>query len=264
MIIKRHCGLLLALGLAALLAGCATSEETTQLRGSMGSIYGELQQYQSQTTKRLSDLAREDEGIRKQLVGVHAAVESRDDKIRTILGKLDELDYQLRTYWNETRAGFAELKKDVAELRKGLAEASQAMAQARREPPKPPEPSYEAAYKEAFDAFQKKDYMKAVELFSAFLQRHAATPLAPNGHYWLGESYMSLKNYDKAIVSFEEVVEQYPKSDKVPRALLSQADAFFMADDKKSSMTVLKKIMELFPKSEEAAIAERKLRALGF
>ncbi len=242
--------ILFALGLAALiLAGCASSEETTQLRNSIYSLNRELVQVREETARKLADLAKEDESIRKQLVSVYGATETRDDKIKAILGKLDDLDYQLKTYWSETKSEIAALK------RTGVGQA--------KEPAKPANVNYEAAYKEAFDSYQKKSYDEAVKKFINFIETFPGTPLVPNAYYWLGESYVMLGNYEKGIVSFQEVVDKYPKSDKAPRALLSQADAFASAKDKKSSITILKKVMELFPKSEEAAIAERKLRSLG-
>ena len=100
----------------------------------------------------------------------------------------------------------------------------------------------------------------AVTKFTAFTETYSGTPLASNAFYWIGESYMNLKNYDKAILYFQEVIDKYPKSEKAPRALLSQAEAFRLTNDKKSANTLLKRVIELYPKSEEAVIAERKLR----
>lgn len=234
--------------IAVLLAGCASTEETALLKDNMSSVHNELIQFQNDTNRKLSDLAKEDAGMRKQLVNLYTATESKDEKIKSILGKLDELDYQLRTYWSETKSELAALKKTIS--------ASQG-------PEKSGEQGYEASYREAFDAFQRKAYEEAAAKFSSFVDTYAGTPLVPNAYYWLGESYLNMKNYEKAILSFQEVIDKYPNSDKAPRALLSQAEAFDDANDKKSSMTVLKKVMELFPKSEEAAIAERKLRGLS-
>ena len=115
-------------------------------------------------------------------------------------------------------------------------------------------------YKDAFEAFQKDQYDEAIKRFSVFIESYGATPLVSNAYYWIGESYMNLKNYDKAILYFQETIDKYPKSEKAPRALLSQAEAFRLTNDKKSSITILKRVIELYPKTEEAIIAERRLR----
>jgi tol-pal system protein YbgF len=234
------------------LTNCATSQETVQLARNISATDNEVNRLRNETNRRLDDLAREDENIRKQLVNLSSAVDDKNEKIKIIFGKLDELEYQLKTY-------FTELKNEINSLKKpGGTTAGSPLSQ--RPPSGTPNRDYETAYKDAFEAFQKKSYEEAIRKFSAFVEAHPGTPLVPNALYWIGESHMSVKNYEKAILSFQELVDKYPKSDKVPRALLAQADAFNAVKDKKSSITVLKKVIELFPKSEEAAIAERRLR----
>lgn len=236
------------------LTNCATSEETTRLARNISAADSELSRMRYENDRRFSELAKEDENIRKQLINLSSAVDDKNEKIKIIFGKLDELEYQIRTY-------FDELKKEINSLKKsGTVSPGGPTITQRPATGVTSSKDYETAYKDAFEAFQKKSYEEAIKKFSAFVEAHPGTPLAPNGLYWIGESYMSVKNYEKAILSFQELVDKYPKSEKVPRALLAQADAFNAVKDKKSSTTVLKKVIELFPKSEEAAIAERRLR----
>lgn len=235
------------------LTNCATSEETTRLARNISATDSELSRMRYENDRRFSELAKEDENIRKQLVNLSTAIDDKNEKIKIIFGKLDELEYQLRTYFNE-------LKNEINSLKKSGTVSPGGPPITQRPPAGTPNKDYETAYKDAFEAFQKKSYEEAIKKFSSFVEAHQGTPLAPNALYWIGESYMSVKNYEKAILSFQELVDKYPKSEKVPRALLAQADAFNAVKDKKSSTTVLKKVIELFPKSEEAAIAERRLR----
>jgi tol-pal system protein YbgF len=219
------------------------------------SISNDLDQFRDEVNSKLSAITKEQESLRRQFIALSSTSENRDDKVRAILGKMDELDHQLQTYWKDTKAELATLK----------AENIRAQAPAKPQtPPKQDDTKHETAYKEAFDAFQKGSYDEAVDRFSSFISAHPGDPLVSNAYYWLGESYMDLKNYEKAIVNFQEVVDKYPTSDKASRALLSQAEAFTRAKDEKSSITILKKVIELYPKTEEATIAERKLRNLGF
>jgi len=235
------------------LTSCATSEETTRLARNISSTDADVSRLRNENDRRFAELAREDENIRKQLVNLSTALDDKNEKIKIIFGKLDELEYQLRMYFNELKNELNSLKKSgVASPGSPPAQRPISSGASNRD--------YETAYKDAFEAFQKKSYDEAIKKFSAFVEAHPGTPLAPNAVYWIGESYMSVKNYEKAILSFQELVDKYPKSEKVPRALLAQADAFNAVKDRKSSTTVLKKVIELFPKSEEAAIAERRLR----
>jgi tol-pal system protein YbgF len=184
---------------------------------------------------------------------MYASMESMDDKLRGLMGKIDELEYQLRTYWAETKSALSASKKpddkSSSQTTQGQKPGQQAV-----------DGKYEDMYKDAFETFQKGKYEEAIKRFSTFIDSYGATPLVSNAYYWIGESYMNLKNYDKAILYFQETIDKYPKSEKAPRALISQAEAFRLTNDKKSSITILKRVIELYPKTEEAIIAERRLR----
>jgi tol-pal system protein YbgF len=239
--------------LATLLTGCATSDETTQLRRSVGSLQNEVLQLRQETDTKLSKMSKENEAMSKQVVNMFSLVESSDDKIKGLMGKIDELEYQLRAYWAETKSALSTSKKPddktFNQTTQGQKPGQQAV-----------DVKYEDMYKDAFETFQKGRYEDAIKRFSAFIESYGTTPLVSNAYYWIGESYMNLKNYDKAILYFQETIDKYPKSEKAPRALLSQAEAFRLTNDKKSSITILKRVIELYPKTEEAIIAERRLR----
>jgi tol-pal system protein YbgF len=246
--------------LIALVAfGCATTGDVSQVRQDVTTVYGEQTAYRQKTDARFSRLEKDvkdlqktlgspDAGLRKQILDLSLADESRDDKIRGIYGRLDELESQLRTYWEEMRAELKDLKR-----RRGMAADGGGPTPDNRTSP-------DELYKQGFDAYQKGAYEDAAQAFSRFVKQNPAAPLAPNAYFWMGESYMSLKDYEKAIVQFQELIDKFPQSDKTSRAMLRQAEAFGALGDKKSSTTLLKRVVELFPQSEEARVAERRLR----
>jgi tol-pal system protein YbgF len=244
--------------IALFVFGCASSGEISQVKQDVTSVYTEQTSYMQKTDSRLSSLEREmkdlrkaigspEGGLRKQVVDLSVASENRDEKIKTILGRLDELDSQLHAYWEDMKTQLRELKKTETALSGGGAKSTP-----------------EDIYKQGFDAFQKGTYGDAVPLFMQFVEQNPTAPLAPNAYYWMGESYMNLKAYEKAIVQFQEVIDRFPKSDKAPRAMLRQAEGFAAIGDKKSSTTALKRVIELFPKTEEARLANRALRSGTF
>lgn len=248
----------LPLLMAAFLAfGCASSSDVTQMRQDVTTVYSEQTTYREKTDTRISRIEKDlrdiqknigspDAGLRKQVIDLSLSGEARDEKIRGIYGRLDELESQLRTYWEEVRRELKALKKQ--------------MAQSPERGDSAPTVAPDELYKYGFDAYQKGAYEEAAQTFLRFIKENPETPLAPNAYYWTGESYMSLKNPEKAIVQFQELLDKFPKSDKASRAMLRQAEAFNTLGDKKSSTTLYKRIVELFPKSEEARVAERKLR----
>ncbi len=255
---------------AIVLAGCATTEQTNQLQRSIVSNQSEVLQLRQDMEARLSKLERDQEALGKQIVTMYSSIETRDEKLKGMAGRIDELDYQLRTYWTETKnlLAIVKSKPGINGTTTAGSKSSQGGIQTVREPDaKEPDATstqddkYEEAYKQAFESFQKGNLEEAAQRFSAFIDKYSGTPLAANAYYWIGESYMGLKNYDKAIVFFQEIMDKYPKNEKAPRAMLSQAEAFRLTNDKKSSITILKRVIELYPKTEEAVMAERKLRS---
>jgi tol-pal system protein YbgF len=234
--------------------GCASTQEVGQIRGDVTSVYGEFAGYKEKTDARLSKLEKRltmnDEALRKQLVDLSVSLESREDTVKKILGRLDELESQLRAYWDETKGQLRDLKR--ASPDDNISEDKTSERPVRVGP--------EEFYKEAFEGFRKGRHEEALRKFSEFVKQYPNSPLVANAQYWMGESAMSLKDYEKAIVYFQEVVDNYPKSDRAPKALLRQADAFAATGDKKASIVLLKRIIEAYPKSEEARLAERSLR----
>jgi tol-pal system protein YbgF len=246
-----------------ILLGCVSPQEVSQVREDVTSVYSEQTTYMKKTDQRLANLEKTvdelqravgtpEQGLRKEVVDLSLAGENRDEKIKTLLGKIDELESQLRTYWEEVKA-------ELRDMRRGKDNGGMTTTTA----PAPAKGSPEELYKQGFDAFQKGSYDNAIEIFTQFAKQNPDSPLAPNAYYWMGESYMNVKNYEKAIVQFQEVIDKFPKSDKAGRAMVRQAEAFGILGDKKSSTTLLKRVIELFPKTEEARMAERMLLRSG-
>lgn len=246
-----------------ILLGCVSPQEVSQVREDVTSVYSEQTTYMKKTDQRLAALEKQtndlrravgtpEEGLRKEVVDLSLAGENRDEKIKSILGRIDELEAQLRTYWEE-------VKGELRDLRRGK-DSSSGMTSSSSTPAKG---GAEEFYKQGFDAFQKGSYDNAIQIFTQFVKQNPDSPLAPNAYYWMGESYMNVKNYEKAIVQFQEVIDKFPKSEKAGRAMVRQAEAFGILGDKKSSTTLLKRVIELFPKTEEARMAERMLRGGG-
>ncbi len=91
--------------------GCASTDETAQLRRSVGSLQGEMLQLRQETNEKLSKISKENEAMSKQVVNMYALIENKDEKTKAMMGKIDELEYQLRTYWAETKKSHCRFKE---------------------------------------------------------------------------------------------------------------------------------------------------------
>jgi tol-pal system protein YbgF len=117
-------------------------------------------------------------------------------------------------------------------------------------------------YDKSLAAYRVGKYEEAMDGFKTFLEQYPKSDRADNAHFWIGESYMALKQYEQAILAYQNVIKKYPKGNKVPNAMLRQAMAFLEINDKTSSRLLLKKIIKSYPKSSEAGIAKNKLKNL--
>ncbi len=114
-------------------------------------------------------------------------------------------------------------------------------------------------YELTLNLYRDGKYEEAIEGFENFLKKYPNSDLADNAQFWIGESYMSLRQYEQAILAYQGVIKKYPKGNKVPNAMLRQAQAFYEINDRISSKILLKKIMKTYPNSSEAKIAKARL-----
>lgn len=117
-------------------------------------------------------------------------------------------------------------------------------------------------YDKSIALYRDGKYEEAVEGFRTFLKTFPKSDRADNAHFWIGESYMALKQYEQAILAYQEVIKKYPKGNKVPSALLRQALAFLEIKDQTSAKLLLSRVVKNYPSSTEAKIAQKKLETL--
>jgi len=78
-------------------------------------------------------------------------------------------------------------------------------------------------YETAADAYQKENYLEAVQLLQAFLDQKHESDRYPYALFALAHSYVELNNLNKAQTIFQELVSRYP-GDK----LAEKAEEFLM------------------------------------
>ena len=127
---------------------------------------------------------------------------------------------------------------------------------------KPEESPEKRLYNLSLKLYREEKYEEAIAGFKNFIKKFPKSKLADNAQYWIGESYMALKQYEQAILAFQSVIKKYPKGNKVPNAILRQALAFYEIKDKTSARLLLKKLIKKYPRSSEAKIAKSKLRTI--
>ena len=228
---------------------------------------------------------------RGRLATSGAEMDQLKEEIRSLNGRLDENSHLLkRAIERETLEGdgVSELQERITRLELRVDRIStylglEAMIQpsAKATPTSPsatpqdqkpatiaqPEPDVkippdQKLYDVNMDIYRKEKYEEAIVGFKNFLRKYPDSKLADNAAFWIGESYMGLKQYEQAILAFQKVIKKYPRGNKVPNAILRQALAFYELNDKTSAKLLLRKLIKKYPKSNEAKIARSKLKTI--
>jgi tol-pal system protein YbgF len=213
-----------ALGLAVVAVGCGSSEEETE-------------SWESTPT-----------------VSATATPEARPDSMknenRRVKDQVDALAAENRTL----TARNAELE---TKLNEATAKATAAPAMTTSSVPMG---NVTGAYNAALGEFKRRNFQEAANQFEAILNS-GTDRLAPNCHYWIGESFYGMKKYDDAIKHFETVLG-YTGSGKRPYAQLMIGNSYSALGDKAAAKDAYSKLVSNYPVSSLVEKAKAKLSRL--
>ena len=145
-----------------------------------------------------------------------------------------------------------------AKAEKSKAKAAPAPAPAKAAPVK----ESQAAYERGLNLVLAEKPVEGREALQDFLKRYPNDALAPNAHYWIGETWYAQKDFTQAILTFKDVTQKYPRHDKAAAALYKIGLAYEAVGDKANAVFYLKALLDEYPRSEQAAPAKLKLKSL--
>ncbi|ERI50578.1 hypothetical protein N878_01775 [Pseudomonas sp. EGD-AK9] len=127
----------------------------------------------------------------------------------------------------------------------------------------PGDPAKEKLYYDAaFDLIKAKDFDKASQAFTAFLNRYPNSQYAGNAQYWLGEVNLAKGDLQGAGQAFAKVSQAYPSHAKVPDSLFKLADVEKRLGNNDKARGILQQVIAQFPGSSAAQLAQRDLQRL--
>ena len=203
-------------------------------------------------------------------------VESQQIKLATLTGTQEELERSVqkaKTSGTQTAEELNALEKRLAQLETDLHQVISQLgidtAEAPPEqtaPPKTEEDTQEPEksqkitpeflYDQALQAFNQRDYTKALGLWSDMVDSFPDHELAPNAYFWQGEAYYQLQDFAKAALQYNRVIEQFPESSKYPAALLKQGLSYYALNKNKAGRLRLEELIQKFPNRAEAKRAQ--------
>ena len=198
--------MLVSLGLAVLLAGCASTPAEED------PVFLRLNDIDTRLAKVERILGNQ------SLVELAQQLAALQSDVRSLRGDLEQLQHSTETGRNQQRDLYTDLDKRLQTLEGASGAAAAAVAGTA--PAVGAGGTDQGYYKTAFDLLKSGQYDKAITAFQQFLAAFPDSGLADNAQYWLGEAYYVNKDFESALKSFRTVTERWPSSRKLPDALL--------------------------------------------
>ena len=128
----------------------------------------------------------------------------------------------------------------------------------------PPNLSAKEVYDMALQDYRKGNFQLAIDGFSIYRDHFSESPLADNAVYWIGECYFSQEKYEEAITQFNDLILNYSQGDKIPAAYLKKGMSLMNQKKNEEALAVFKTLISKFPLEDETAIAQQKIKELGY
>ena len=263
----------------ALLSGCATGPDPTQVRlDNLDARVTKLERFVSNGS--LVQLAEQEDSLQAE--------------VRDLRGRLDSLERRDQRSGSQGQDLYAALDKRVKALEQASA-AQQAALQAESaagaggagaaggqsgpgatgaatgEGGAAPAagalpgvtPTQQSVYTQAFDALKAGSYSVAIHGFEGFLKTYPDSPLAPNAEYWLGEAHYVNQNFNEAEKCFRRVLKQWPDSGKAPAAMFDLGNTLIAQGKVSAGRATLRKVIHDYPGTDVATQAAHALSHAG-
>jgi len=219
--------------------------------------------------------------LRTQVAGMNANMESLQQEVRLLSGRVEELEYLIKRKVSGTQEAGKKNTERIDEVGLSLAKIEQRLIQleqylsvegksGRTQAAPKPQDSGSASgksadaektiYTTARQAYDNGELDKARQHFQKLIQDYPTSDNADNAQFWIGESYYREKWYERAILEYQTVLEKYPKGNKVPAAMLKQGLALLQIKEKSSARLILQELVKKYPKASESKIAAKKLK----
>ena len=198
----------------------------------------------------------------KTLLDLANQLQRQSEEIARLRGQVETLTYELETAKKRQQDFYLDLD---TRLRK--AEPQSAGSTAVVDPagaansPAAADPAREnKEYEAALNQFKAAKYKEAAWAFSAFVQKHPDSSLAPNAQFWLGNAFIAQRNCAKAIEAHSVVTTKYADSPKAADSWLAMASCQQEMGNPAAAKRSLETAIAKYPNSPAADTARERLK----
>ncbi len=220
-------------------------DSQSRVTNQMGALQKTLQDTQANSGARVDTLATQTQGLSDNMQDLQARTGKLSQQLTDIQNLLQSIDAKIPG--SSTAGG-------------GSTPGPSTMSQ----PPSIPAPiSSDTLYQNALRDFSSGRSDLARQEFGDFLKNFAASDLAGNAQFYLGEISYAQGDYANAIAAYDLVLVNYPKSFKVAAASLKKGEAMLAMGQKASALRQFHTVVNRFPGTDESKRAEARIQSLS-
>ncbi|UTH75748.1 tol-pal system protein YbgF [Chromobacterium sp. IIBBL 290-4] len=245
--------LALSSALLLFLNGCASTSDLEETRR-------QLAQVNQQATNRIA--AVETKLSNDKLLEMVSQVDSLKAEVAKLRGDVEVLNYNLQTTQKRQNDLYNDLDGRLGKLEgaPGKQDASQPAAQ--QQAAVAGDSQSAPDYDKALNLLRSRDFPRAINALSLFIQQNPQAPQAAEASYWLGVAHTALRQYDSAIDIHRRFVEQYPNSHFAPEALRNIGNCQRDLGQVDQAKATYRRLIKLYPKTDSAQKAKQALAKL--
>lgn len=195
----------------------------------------------------------------QSLLDLSQRIEAVNAEVRTLRGRLDELQHELTRAQDQQREMYGDVDRRLTALEGGRAAGGAGAGQPALGGLPIPQGDDRANYQAAFDLLKDGKYSEAITGFSQFLATFPTSALADNAQYWLGEAHYVNRQFTEALRHFRTVVDKYPDSRKIPDALLKIGYCNYELKNFSEARSALGQVVSRFGDTTAARLASQRL-----
>jgi tol-pal system protein YbgF len=248
-IMKKKFGLLIAIASMAVLTGCATRRQAIEIQMQLDDIKANQTALRAENA-RLDSLFRSNvEQSRKLNADFSTYVSQLDEHMQMVESRLEDAVTLISRAAGTMESGPGQrpivqpdTSKQDTTIRKPAGIDCQKM------------------YNTAYGDFVQERFDMAITGFKGYVQNCSNAVLVDKAQYWIGESYLSMKQYDKAQQAFETMIQKYPNSERLAAAKLKLGRALYEQRQKAKARQYFEDVIKNYPGTDEAQEAAQMLQ----
>lgn len=202
-------------------------------------------EFELATQERLSRLERAIHS--RDSVDVLARLQKIEQENAELLGRFEELQYELRRLGKKQALFFQEVERLVKENQPHQNHSQTQVNTGSDE---------RALYDSHINLLRNGQIEQAKNGFLTYLREHPQGQFAPNAHYWLGELFLKEGYLKSALDHFDAVLLNHPDSHKTPDALYKKGITLFKVNRDVEATNTLNQLIQSHPDAPAARLAK--------